>query len=380
MRIALVHPYPWPEVRRGAERYLEDLTAHLSATGHQVTVVTGTHGRPARTIRPDGATLWRVRHLPAGPAHRLGVGEVETFGLGALVALLRRRVDVVHALTPTAALAGRLARRPTLYTVLGHPSPEQLPAAALPRRLFVTAARSATATAALSRASWRALRSTTGRVGLVLPPGVRLERFPAATDARRGPPRLLFSASLHDPRKRLDLVLGAVDRLLGRHPGLRLALSGQGDADAALAGCPARVRAVVDPLGPGGPEEVPGRYRQATVTVLPADHEAFGLVLVESLASGTPVVCGPGGGMAEIVTPEVGRVAPAATADALADAVDQAIALAGDPKTPARCANRAGDWDWDGVVGPAHRRLYAELAAGQVPLQGQVPSQGLAPW
>ncbi len=365
MRIALVHPYPWPEVRRGAERYVEDLTVHLAASGHQVTVITATRGRPGRTTRPDGAAVWQVRHLPPGPLHRLGVGEVETFGLGALVALLRRQVDVVHALTPTAALAGRLAGRPTVYSVLGHPSPEQLPVAAVPRRLFVAAARSATVTAALSQASQQALAATTGRVGLVLPPGVRLERFPPAADPRCGPPRLLFSASLHDRRKRLDLVLGAVDRLLDRHPQLRLALSGQGDAAAALAGCPPRVRAVVDPLGPGDPDEVPGRYRQATVTVLPADHEAFGLVLVESLASGTPVVCGPGGGMAEIVTPAVGRVAAASTAGAVAEAVDQAIALAGQLSTSARCVQRAADWDWDGVVGPAHRRLYAALAAGR---------------
>jgi glycosyltransferase involved in cell wall biosynthesis len=123
------------------------------------------------------------------------------------------------------------------------------------------------------------------------------------------------------------------------------------------------VAAAIDVLGPGSPKEVPGRYRAATVTVLPAEHEAFGLALIESMASGTPAACTPTGGMPELVDATVGCVASASTAAALSDALRRAVDLAAEPTTPARCVERAARWDWEEAVGPAHEEVYEALAA-----------------
>lgn len=376
MKIALVHPYPWPEVRRGAERYLEDLATYL-ACRHQVAIVTGTHG-PARFLRRQDAVAVHYRpHLSPGPGARFGLSEVETFGARALGPLRAVAPDVVHAFTPSGALAGRAARRPTLYTVLGHPDAAQLPPAAVPRRLFEVATRSATLTATLSRPSADALATTFGRPSIVLPPGVRLARFPAELRPRTGAPRLLFSASLVDRRKRADLAVAVLAGVLERHPDARLALSGEGDASWVLSEAERAgpgVRAAVDVLGPGDPEEVPARYRAATVTVLPAEHEAFGLALVESLASGTPVVCTPSGGMPEIVGDTgVGEVAHDASAAALVEAVEAVLCLAAQPDTPARCAQHARRWGWEEAVGPAHEQVYEALADSD-------PVSEVGPW
>jgi glycosyltransferase involved in cell wall biosynthesis len=363
VRLAIVHPYPWPEVRRGAERYLDDLSRHLAAQGHQVTIVTGAHGPGSLEHVPGAPVVQRLSHLHVRGVHRLGLGEVETFGVPALAALLRGSAEVVHAFTPSAALAGRLARRPTLYTVLGHPEPDQLPPRRAPRALFLAAVRSATVVATLSRASAAALACSTGRRAEVLSPGVRLDRFPSELRARTGPPRILFSASLVDDRKRAPLAVAALARILERHPQARLALSGEGDparVREAAAQHGARVAAAIDTLGPGAPDEVAARYRAASVTLLPAGHEAFGL----ALASGTPVACTPDGGMPELIGGEpVGRVAHRATPEAVAEAVMGALALAADPATPQRCVERARRWDWPTEVGPAHERLYVRLAA-----------------
>jgi glycosyltransferase involved in cell wall biosynthesis len=125
-----------------------------------------------------------------------------------------------------------------------------------------------------------------------------------------------------------------------------------------------RAFAAVDDLGPGR-EELPARYRGATVTVLPSVHEAFGIVLVESLASGTPVVCSDDGGMVEIVDrPAIGRVAPPRDPDRLAAAVIEAIDLANEPATPPACAEHARRWDWATAVGPAHEEVYARTVSG----------------
>jgi glycosyltransferase involved in cell wall biosynthesis len=288
---------------------------------------------------------------------------VETFGATALAPLRRVGADVVHAFTPSGALAGRLARRPTVYTVLGHPHAEQFPSAPVPRALFRAAVGGATVTATLSAASADALWATTGRRAVVLPPGVRLERFAAHLTARHGPPRLLFAGSLTDRRKRADLAVAAFALLRARRPDARLALFGEGDATWALDAAPdEHTRAAIDVLGTGRAEDVGARYREATATLLPAEHEAFGLVLVESLACGTPVVCVPGGGMPEIVGDEpVGVVATTDAPRAVADALDVAIELAASAATASRCAARARRWAWEGAVGRAHEELYDAL-------------------
>jgi glycosyltransferase involved in cell wall biosynthesis len=346
---------------------LDDLGHFLAGRGHEVDVVTGTNGPARIEHRDDAVTLRYVRHLRPGPGARMGLSEVETFGLRALGPLLTRRHDVVHAFTPSGALAGRVALRPTVYTVLGHPDREQLPASRALRRLFEAAIATATATAVLSRASASALARTFGREAVVLPPGVRQERFSPDLRPRTGPPRLLFSASLADRRKRVDLAVETLALVLARHPDARLALSGEGEASWALqvaSRAGEHVRAAIDVLGPGEPEEVPGRYRSASVTLLPAEHEAFGLALLESLASGTPAVCAPAGGMPEIIADAgVGAVATASTAPALAEAVETSLKLGGQSGTAARCVERARKWSWEEAVGPAHERLYAQMAS-----------------
>lgn len=372
MKIALVHPYSLPEVLRGAERYLDDLSRYLAGSGHAVTILTGgprasddSSEMTRRSECDNGVVIERRRRFGGGPAGRFGITELETFGARVLGPLARLRPDVIHALTPTTALAGVLVRRPTLYTVLGHPDISQMPPQTLPRQAFRLAVRHATATATFSRASADALAESTGEIAVVLAPGVRLSQFPANIEPRTGPPTILFSATLADERKRVELAVAAFARLLELHPDARLVLSGQGDparALAAAAGCGTHVVAAIDVLRPGGPEEMSARYRSATVTVLPGQHEAFGIVLIESLASGTPAVCTPDGGMPELIHEAVGRVAQSATAADLGMALCQAVDLAAHPTTPKLCVERAARWDWDRVVGPAHEEVYEQLA------------------
>jgi glycosyltransferase involved in cell wall biosynthesis len=374
MRIALAHPYLWPEVRRGAERYLEDLSAYLAGCGHEVTILTGSVDGPSSFRRDDGTTVLRLAQLGTGPASRLGLTEADTFGARAWTEIKSLRPQVLHAFTPGGALAGHFARVRTLYTVLGHPNSAQLPVQTVPRALFVRASRLATVTATLSRASSKALLETVGRDARVLTPGVSLSRFRPRLDARTGAPRILFSASVGDRRKRADLAVSTLALLLERHPGARLWLSGEGDPrwalDLARKAGP-RVEAAIDVLGPGRPSEVPTRYREASVT-LPAEHEAFGLALVESLACGTPAVCTPSGGMPEIVDDGlVGAVSSDASAVALAGATERALALAAEPATPARCVAHAATWSWEDEVGPAHEHLYREMLGAERPSPGQ---------
>lgn len=349
MRIALAAPYAWPQVRRGGERYLDDLATWLRGAGHDVDIVTG-EGRP-----------WH-RRLARG-----GLTPVDTFGLATWAPLLRGRHDVVHALVPSAAVASRLAGRRTVYTMLGLPTAAHFGRRPFDRRLFDKAVHGSSAVTALSTAAANAVQALVPRPVTVLPPGVRLDGFALEARARTGPPRLLFAADASDPRKGLGTALAALELLLDRRPDARLLVAGPGDPTPALTTATPRARAATDVLGAGSLDDLPGRYRAATVTVLPSRYEAFGLVLVESLASGTPAVALAEGGPVEILDdPLTGRTATTGDPAALARALDEAVDLAADPATPARCAAHAERWSW-ARVGPAHVQLYESVAADNPP-------------
>ncbi|CAN5813661.1 glycosyltransferase family 4 protein [soil metagenome] len=364
-RVALVHPFPWTEVRRGGERYLHDLAWYLSEQGHLVDVITSSL-EPQGPVVDGTLSVRTLRRLGHPRLRAAGITPVETHGLSALVALVGRRYDVVHALTPSGALAGRLSGHPTVYSELGHPTAEDLQTRPVAWRLWRSATRGARAVTALSRSAKRAVDELSdGGPAVVLNPGTRLDRFRPDLAPRTGPPRLLFPADANQERKGVAVALAALGRLLRTHPTARLLLGGPGDhhwAVPRLGADAERILASVDVLGVGALDEIPDRYRQAAVTLLPSWHEAFGLVLTESLACGTPVVCTDAGGMPEIVDdPRIGRTFRQGDDADLARAITEAIALAADPETPALCARHARRWGWRERIGPEHEQLYERI-------------------
>lgn len=369
MRIALVHPYLWTEVRRGGERYLGDLAWYLAGAGHDVEVHTTATGGGWRGV-VDGIPVRASRRLRHGRLRRAGIDEVQTQALGVVPALAVARHDVVHALTPFGALAGAVARRPTVYTELGHPTPELVEAYPGGARLFRSVTRRAGAVTALSRSAADALVDVGAAAPVVVAPGVRTDRFAPTGDERDPVPVVLFVSDASGWRKGVDVAIAAVGRLLADRPDLRLRLAGPGDHGWALdrlgvaPGSP--VARAVEVVGVGRHDELPGRYTRAWVTVLPSTHEAFGLALVESLACGTPVVCSDGWGMVDIVDDDaVGRRSRPGDADDLARALDEALDLAADPSTRERCRTHAMRWDWATVAGPAHEALYRRVRAAR---------------
>lgn len=352
MRIAILHPHTWPEVRRGGERYAHDLAWWLASQGHDVDLVAGASTASIETV--DGARIVRVKHHHRRRLDARGYTPLDTFGLAVLPWLARHRYDVVHAFVPAAAIAAGLTRQRVVYTALGHPAALEDPSRGKDRRLFRRAMRVARVSTALSTSAATAAESVTGIRPRTLPPGLRLDVFTPELTARRTGPVVLFAADAGDPRKRLDVVLDAMPAVLKACPTARLQIGGPGGLPDSVD--PA-VRAATDLLGVGGLDEVAARFRSATVTVLPSINEAFGLVLVESLACGTPVVATDSGSMPEIVNTDVGRISAVDDSASLAATIIEVVALAADPATPQHCVDHAQQWSWD-VVGPQHLAAY----------------------
>jgi glycosyltransferase involved in cell wall biosynthesis len=97
---------------------------------------------------------------------------------------------------------------------------------------------------------------------------------------------------------------------------------------------------------------------------LPARSEAFGLVLVEAMACGTPVLGLDDGAIPEVVSgPDVGRLFAQSEPRALADALIPMLAKAPSAKVAAACRARAEEFSTDRCT-ESYLELYAELGAG----------------
>jgi glycosyltransferase involved in cell wall biosynthesis len=112
-------------------------------------------------------------------------------------------------------------------------------------------------------------------------------------------------------------------------------------------------------------EQLPIAYQAADLTVVPSQSlEGFGLILLESLASGTPVLSTPVGGMPEVLRPfDPNLVCEDSSSGAIADRL-QAI-LTGKLKLPERSACRdyaVTHYDWKLIAPRVREVLLAPLA------------------
>jgi glycosyltransferase involved in cell wall biosynthesis len=104
-------------------------------------------------------------------------------------------------------------------------------------------------------------------------------------------------------------------------------------------------------------------YGEAWVAALPARSETFGVVLVEAMACGTPVVGYSDAAIPEVVDrAEVGRLFDRLDPAALADALLGALELSQDPDTARHCRARAKEFSAERFVS-RYLGLYDELRA-----------------
>ncbi len=178
--------------------------------------------------------------------------------------------------------------------------------------------------------------------------GVDLQRFhPARRDAqlrqRLGiddATRLLVFAGRGSHEKKIPILLQAMKSLGAPY---RLLLVGSH--------MPSRVPDnvhVIDHFIPK--DELAGMFAASDALVHAGDRETFGLIVLEAMASGLPVIGVDAGAVSELVTPDCGRLARAGDAAAFADAVREVFA--GDPQAMGRNGRRRAEtmYGWDSVM------------------------------
>ncbi len=103
------------------------------------------------------------------------------------------------------------------------------------------------------------------------------------------PPQLLFVGDLAEPRKRFDRVIEVFADLHQQHPEYQLLVIGN-RSDAAADQFPESVRSAVKLRGYVTEAELSDAYATSRALFLLSEVEAFGLPILEAMASGTPVV------------------------------------------------------------------------------------------
>jgi glycosyltransferase involved in cell wall biosynthesis len=358
LRTALLNFAYWPEVRRGNERLVHDVATELARRGHDTAIVTS-HPGPSTETTEEGVRVIRSRRPPDLPLRLRRFQDHLTHLPGSYRALGRLRPEVAHAFFPTDALAAvRWAERHdavAVHTLTGIPGRENISNLRMRRRILEETTTRADAVVVISNAAreaaWRWLASEPE----VIYPGVDLTRFRPGEKAEV--PTIACAADPDDQRKRVGLLIEAFRRLRRNRQDVELLLIRP--ADPAYA---AELEA--EPgvsLRPSDSDSAPAMFAEAWASALFSTREAFGLVVVESLACGTPVAVTRDSALPEIIDrPSVGSLFEGADVESAARSLDAALELAGDPGTADHCVSRARDFSIDRSA-RRHEELYRRL-------------------
>lgn len=358
--LVLTNPFALPDVRRGSETLVHGLARWLNPQlAHPVVVMAGAP-RPA-VYDLEGVSYRRVRAPDLRRLH--GDLDPETSLVPGLAARLRAsRADLVHSFLYTDAASARLAGRPYVVSYGGIALPGPFRARRLKWRLFQWASQGARRILCPSRAAADHLRTAFGYHAEVVPNGFHAGDF-WQPELERQPGLILCASTPDDRRKRVEVLVDAFGVLAPGSPDLRLVLAGSAAPPTRKAlseRLPVRLRDRLEFTGDLPPDQLKRLYARAAVTCLPSLNEAFGLVLVESMAAGTPVVGAAHGAIPEIITPEVGATFEADDAGACATALAEVLGRGPDAAVE-DCRRRAANFDWE-TVGPQYLSIYEESA------------------
>jgi D-inositol-3-phosphate glycosyltransferase len=329
MRIAMVSEHASPlaalgDVDAGGQNvHVGELSAALALLGHDVTVYTRrTDPTSADRIVHDRG--YAVVHVTAGPARPIPKDELYPH-MGEFGRRLARiwevdPPDVAHAhfwMSGLASvLAGRIADVPVVQThhALGtvkrrfQRSADTSPAERVGIERMI--GRYATQVVATCTDELRELvRMGVRRSQIsIIPCGVDVAEFhPGGPVAPRSAPHRLLAVGRLVPRKGYDLAIRALPGL----PGTELVIAGGPRADRLGADPEARglvalaeqlgVADRVRLLGQVARADMPALYRSADAVVCTPWYEPFGIVPVEAMACGVPVVVTPVGGLTDTV-------------------------------------------------------------------------------
>lgn len=319
--------------------FVHDLSVGVKERGADVAVLVPHHPGAKRFEIVDGMRVYRFRYFLPSALERLCYDggilpnmkrsvlarlqlpflvAAELFSLFAVAA--RERPDIIHAhwILPqgfTAALIGKLFRIPVVVTAhAGDVFPLNNPLFRLLSRFSINSAAAITVNSSFTKAAVEKIASRTAKV---IPMGVDLKLFSSASSSAAAAVRkkyaitgkmLLFVGRLAE-KKGVTYLISAMAAVVESYPQCKLVIVGDGPERVALVRQSQQLglSGTVIFAGSVPNKLLPPYYRAADVFVLPSivdsrgDTEGLGVVLLEAIAAGTPVVASNVGGIHDVV-------------------------------------------------------------------------------
>ena len=389
----------------GMNVYVRDLTCELGRMGIHVDVFTRSQDEHVPHVLHDLGYGNRVVHVPAGPEQPLPKEQLADYlpefvdGIKRFAAEKGIHYDIIHSHYWMSGLAAEMLSDAWgvpivhMFHTLGEMKNRIAASEAEKegtyrldgeRRVLARADKIVAATLAeLAQLQW--LYKADMRKIIVIPPGVDTGHFyPIPADEAKqyiGIPsddRMVLFVGRIEPLKGLDTVIRAMSclRVCEKDKPADLVIIG-GDPDAAPEDMTAEMTRLqqlcrdlsldqmVVFLGKRGQDTLPYYYSAAEVLVMPSHYESFGMVALEAMACGTPVIASQVGGLAFLVQDGItGFQVPDRDTEALCARLSL---LLGDPALRLRmgqqAASYARSYAWENIAGQIIK-VYERLLPG----------------
>ncbi|PRY50634.1 phosphatidylinositol alpha-mannosyltransferase [Geodermatophilus tzadiensis] len=357
MRIGLVCPYQW-DVPGGVQYHVRDLAETLRGFGHHVEVLTPAEREESLT---DPWLTFAGRTVPIpynGSMASLQFGPVSASRVRRW--LREGRFDVVHVHDPappsTGLLVCMIATGPIVATF--HAATVRSKWLATFGPLVRPWLERISGRIAVSDFARRVQVEHLGGDAVIIPNGVHVASFaqgPTLPGVARGGdgPTVGFLGRYDEPRKGLPVLLEAMRTVVREHPGARLLVAGRGDPDALRDGLGEDLAPSVVVLGEVSEAEKAAFLRSVDVYCAPnLLGESFGVVLIEAMAAGAPIVASDLDAFARVLEDgAAGVLVRRGDSTALARALSDLLA---DPDRRARLSaagqEAAAGYDWQVVA------------------------------
>jgi len=376
MKIGLVSPYVYP-LPGGVTQHVRYLYENLRLRGHDVRIITSSHGLQ-RSSEGDVIRIGKGFSVPANGS--VGTLTVSPRFISQVRDVLdRERFDVLHFHEPFVPFLSPIVLRLSTSVNIAtfHAYGGWSPAYEFGSRFLQGYARRLHGRIAVSAAARHFSDRYFPGDYKVIPNGVDVERFARAVPLGRwqdGTHNVLF-VGRHEPRKGLLDLLKAYRILRKTGCGCRLLIVGSGpqEREARRYVLTRRLRNV-EFLGRVSDDEKAQLFRTADVYVSPATgRESFGIVLLEAMAAGAPVVASDIHGYKGVVRRgREGLLVPPHRPKALAAAIGSLLT---DDELRVRMAEngrvRAEEFSWERITAKVDD--YYGFVIRRLAAQGQLP-------
>lgn len=361
MRIGLVCPYSF-DVPGGVQFHVRDLAEHLIADGHHVSVLA-----PADDDTPVPPYLEAAgRAVPVkynGSVARVTFGPVSAARVRRWLA--EGEFDVLHIHEPVSPSLSLLALWAATGPIVAtfHTANLRSRAMQAAQPLLRPSLEKISARIAVSEDARRTLVEHLGGDAVVIPNGVYVDTFARAEpqplwEGTPQRPTVAFVGRIDEPRKGLGVLAEAIPAVLDAFAGARFLVLGRGEGDDVLDALAERggqaARASIELLGPLSDVDKARLLRSVDVYCAPhTGGESFGIVLVEAMSAGAPVVASDLGAFRRVLDDgRLGVLFPVGESDDLARAL---VDLLADPARRDALSSVASQavrrYDWSRVAG-----------------------------